>query len=140
MAHTIEDISLLPWQSTILTWAGGAILVLLLAMIVMMFLRSKKKDLKEKIHTVFCFIFLVFVIAVVIANVAAISFLVDVELGWKLSLVAGASVVLGAVSVVAMLIGAFAEMSMKIFWIWMFLAMLSFASVMNLVMMSLGGR
>jgi hypothetical protein len=136
--RTIEDVSLLPWQSTVLTWAGGAIVVLLLIMIVMMFLSSKKKDVKEKIHTIFCFIFLAFIIAVVLANTAAISFLVDVELGWKLSLVAGASVILGVVSIVAMLIGAFGQMSMKMFWLWMFLSMLSFASVINLVMISLG--
>lgn len=138
MTRTINDIFLLPWQSAVLTWAGGAIVALLLTMIVMMFLSSKKKDTKEKIYTIVCFIFLAFIIAVVLANAGAISFLVDVELGWKLSLVAGASVILGVVSIVAMLIGAFGKMPMKMFWLWRFLSILSFASVVNLVMISLG--
>lgn len=137
MAHFIDQVTLLPWQSTVLTWAGGATLVLLLILIIMLLIRSKKKDLAEKIHTIFCFIFLAFIITLVLLNLSAISFLVDVELGWKLSLLAGASVILGAVSIIAMLIGVFGKMSMKMFWLWMFLSMLSFAIVINLVMISL---
>lgn len=140
MVHSIDKVALLPWQSTVLTWAGGATFVLLLVLIIMLFIRSKRKDLAEKIHTFSCFIFLAFVIALVLSNVAAISFLVDVKLGWKRSLLAGASVILGVISIIAMLIGAFGKMSMKMFWLWMFLSMLSFALVINLVMISLGGQ
>lgn len=140
MTRNFKDFSLLPWQSTVLMWAGGTILVLLLIMIVMTFLRSKKKEPKEKLHTIFRCICLAFVIIVVIANAVGISFLVDAELGWKLSLLTGISVILGVISVVAMLIGAFSNMPTKIFWIWMFFAMLSFALVLNLVMLTLENK
>lgn len=139
MTSTINDISLLPWQSTVLIWAGGTIGVLLLTMIVMMFMNSRKKDVKKKTDTVLC-CFFAFIIAVILANTAAISFLVDVELGWKLSLVAGVSIIVCVISIVGMLLGMFGQMSTKMFWLWMFLSMISFASVINLVVISLGGQ
>lgn len=136
MSGAFDNVSLLPWQSTILTWVGGATFVLFFSMIPMLFLRSQKKRVENKIHTVFCFMFGSFLLALGISTVTAISFLVDVELGWKLSLLSGASVVFGAVSIIAMLYGSFTGMGMRNFFIWMFLSMLSFASVINLVMMS----
>lgn len=136
MSSAFDNVFLLPWQSTILTWVGGAAVVLFFSMMPMLFLRSKKKRVANKIHTVFFFMFGSFLLALGISTVTAISFLVDVELGWKLSLLAGASVVLGAVSITAMLYGSFTGMGMRNFFIWMFLSMLSVASVINLVMMS----
>lgn len=79
-------------------------------------------------------------IAVILSNVAAVSFLVDVELGWKLSFLAGASVLLGAISIVVMLIGAFTKMSLKTLFLWVLLATVSFASVITLVMKSIGNQ
>lgn len=140
MTRTINDISLLPWQSTILTWAGGATIVLLLVLIMMMFFRSKKRDVAEKIHTISFCILVIFIIVGMLSNIAAISFLIDVKLGWKLALLAAASMMLCIFSIVGMLLGAFGVTSSRIFWLWTSLFMLSFVSLMNLVMISLGGQ
>lgn len=134
--NAFDNVSLFPWQSTILTWVGWTTFALFFAMIPMLFLCSKKKRVERKIHTVFWCIFIAFLLALMTSIVTGISFLVDVELGWKLSLLAGASVILGVISIIAMLYGAFTVMTMRSFFIWMFLSMISFASIVNLVIMS----
>jgi hypothetical protein len=128
MNGTFDNVSLLPWQFTSLTWMAGFTLGLFLLAIVPWLVLSFSKRALDKIHSVLCLAFGAFLFSFVISITLAISFLVDVELGWKLSLLAGASVVLCATSVIAMLSGLL-KRGMKYFFIWAFLFMLSFASV-----------
>ncbi len=136
MSGAFDNVSLLPWQSTILAWVGGATFILFLSMIPMIFVRSKKKRIANKVHVTLCFTLGAFLLALGISAATAVSFLVDVELGWKLSLLATASIVLCAVSLIAMLYGPVTGMSMRILFIWMFLSVLSFGSMINLIIMS----
>lgn len=140
MDHSIEQVTLLPWQSTVLTWAGGATLALLLLALMMMLFFSSKKKHEEKLRTIVGFVFLAFIISAVLSSVAAISFLVDVELGWKLSLLAGVAVILNIISTVAMPIVVIFNKPTKFCYLWMILFVISFATVINLVIFSLGGK
>lgn len=141
-----NDISLLPWQSTILNWMGGATIVLFIILFLIMtiniFIYPKQKRLQNKIYSIFCFILLIFFLAFVISTAVAISFLVDVELGWKLSLLAGASVILCAISTIMALKGSFghawgSEMSSFWIYVWMILGVLSFVNIIALIAASL---
>lgn len=138
MVHSIDKVTLLPWQTTVLTWAGRVTLVLLLVLIVMTMFVSTKKDVGKRIQTIGRFIFSVFMISAVLSCATAISFLVDVKLRWKLSLLAGPSMILSLVSMVAMSIGGFICKSMKTVYLWAFLFGLSSVSAVYLVANSLG--
>ncbi len=137
MVHFIDDVTLLPWQSTILTWGSSVAFALFFAMMATMFFRSKKRPVQNKIPTVFYCVFIAFLLALGITLVAAISFLVDVELGWKLSLVAGIAVILMGMSIIAMIVGCFTNMSLSRFFMWMLFAAVSFGSIIGLVELSL---
>ncbi len=136
MKGSLDDISLMPWQSTIITWEGWITLILFLALIPMLFLRSSNKRAANKIHTLFGVIFGAFLLAMGISMATMVSFIVDIELGWKLSLLAFISVALGGTSLIAMLYGAITDMSMQRFLIWLFLSILSLALLINLLTMS----
>lgn len=137
MDHSIEQATLLPWHS-IITWAGGITLVLLLVLIVLPFFTSKKKDVEERIDNVARYIFLAFIISAMLSNITAFCFLVSACLGWKFSLSAGGAMILSAFSMVRMLIEVFHSTSMKILYLWTFWFVLSFASLIYLFVISLG--
>lgn len=140
MKSVLDNVSLLPWQSTILVWASvaaiGLFVAILLGMIAITILQNTNERLYEKFHTALCLILGALIINLGILVVMALSFLVEVELGWKLALLTAASAILYAVSTIMLLFGLCADMSMRSFWIWMLLAMFSFAFLMNLFIMS----
>lgn len=137
LIYSLSNISLLPWQLTIVIWTSAVALLLFLALIGMLFFRYKKKQSPNKIYTVSYLILFVFLLALGISTIAAISFLVDAAMGWGLSLLAGISVVALAVSIVKMLIALFGEMSLGKFFAWLGLSVISFSLILVLVATSL---
>jgi len=110
--------------------------ILFLSVIVVGLLRPNKKEAEEKWHSIFCWIGLMFVSAFTLFFAGAVSFVVDATLGWKLSFLAGASVILGAFSLVAGFIVSFKKVSIKHLFLWGFLGMASFVSFLTLSLSS----
>ena len=137
MDTSLNNIPLPPWQDMILTWMGGVTLVLLLALVLMLLVRFYKKRGKDKIHTAFCFVFCAFILSFLIYMTVGASFFVSIELGWKLSLLTGASVVLFAISNIALIRKIFgSHMKRRHLFIWIALLVLSSASLMTFVIIS----
>ena len=129
MNGILDNVSLLPWQVTIITGMAGLTFGLfLLVLVLTIFIRSFQERVQDKLHTIGCFMLGAFLLSFLILVAMAFSFLVDVELGWKLSLLAGSSVVLCATSVIAMIVGSL-NGSTRWFVTWAFLFAISFALI-----------
>lgn len=137
LIYSLNNISLLPWQSTILLWGCVLTGLLLLATIGMTFLHSKKKQTQDKIYTASYLLLSAFLLVLGISAFAAISLLVYGEIGWSFSLWAGISVIVLAVSIVKMLIGMFGELSLDKLFTWMVLSVASLALILFPVAASL---
>lgn len=123
---------LLPWESTVLKYGLVCLGILLLALIVLVLLWPEKKEAEKKWHSVYSCIGLIFVSSFTLFVALVLSFVVAATLGWGLALLAGISVVVGAISLVAGVIGAFIRVSTKYLLLWGFLGMASFVSVLTL--------
>jgi len=123
-------LKLLPWESTALRYGLIFVGIIFLALVVWVLLFPKKKEAEEKWHSVYCWIGLIFVSAFTLFAALTITFLVETTLGWWLALLAGVSVVLGAVSLIAGFIGAFIRAPAKYLILWGFLGVASFLSVL----------
>jgi hypothetical protein len=141
-----NDMHLLPWQLTTLNWMVGATIALFITLALIgtlqVFLSPKKKQLGNKIYNIFCFTLLVLFLAFGISTLMGISFFIDVKLGWKLSLLAGALVILCAVSLVMALRWSIrpmqrSKMSSSWIYVWIILGVISFISIICLIAASL---
>lgn len=137
LIYSLDNISLVPWQSTILIWGCVITVLLFLAMIAMIFLHSKKKQTQDKIYAVSYLLLSAFLLALGISAFIAISFLVYVEMGWVFSLLAGVSVIVLAVSIVKMMIGMLGELSLDKLFTWIVLGMASLSLIIVLAAASL---
>lgn len=140
MTHSV---STLPWQSTVLIWMGSACILLFLLSAVMAVLSNavKQKKRQDKFRIIGGLFLFMLAIALIVSGVVGVSFLVDNELGWRLSMLGGASMTLSFVSIIALLVEVVrAKNTAKLrltFWIWMVLFMISFATALGLVIDSL---
>ncbi len=125
-------LSLLPWESTTLKYGLVCLGILFLALIVLVLFWPEKKEAEKKWHSVYSCIGLIFVSAFTLFVALVLSFVVAATLGWGLALLAGISVVVGAISLVAGVIGAFIRVSARYLFLWGFLGMASFVSVLTL--------
>ncbi len=133
MDTSLNNLPLPLWQGTTLTWMAGFILFLLLSLIVMALLISFKRKGKNKIFTVLGFILGAFVLFCVIYIAMGVSFVVDIGLGWKLSLLAGTLVVLFAISSIAIIYNVVGcPMKKRHVFIWLTLFTISLASALIL--------
>lgn len=125
-------LSLLPRESSALKYGLIFLYILFLSLIVLVLLWPEKKETEEKWHSIYSWVGLVFVSAFTLIVALAFSFVVAPTLGWGLALLAGISLVLGVVSFLAGVIGAFIKVSTKYLFLWGCLGMGSLISVLIL--------
>jgi hypothetical protein len=130
MFQPFEDFLFPPWQSVVLTVGGVILAILFLAVFVMGTLWSQKKKAEDKWHSAYCWTLAAFLLVLTLVFAAALSFVVEAKLGWQLSLLAGASVVLGAVSLGAGFVMAFSKTSIKYIFLWGTIGLGSFLSIL----------
>ncbi len=132
MYNALENIALIPWQSTTIILTGGTTIILFLSALVLGILWScvhfAKNNVEEKIYAAGYYIFIAFLISLVISNIAVFSFLFNSEFGWKLTLLGCFS----AVSFISILPGIFGGMASRNFFIRIVLSILSFSSLIGL--------
>lgn len=92
--------------------------------------KSEKKEAEDKWHGAYCWTLAAFLLALTLVFAAALSFVVEAKLGWQLSLLAGASVVLGAISLGAGFVMAFSKTSIKYIFLWGTIGLGSFLSIL----------
>ncbi|MCB1073343.1 MAG: hypothetical protein KDK96_09630 [Chlamydiia bacterium] len=137
MLQPLKDSSFSHWQSVVLQSGVVVLAILFLAVIAMVLFRPQKKEVEDKWHSAFCLISLALMSAFTLLFTLTISFVIEVKLGWQLSLLAGASVVLGAISLSTGFVISFTKTSMKHTYLWGALGMTSVASILILSIQAL---
>ena len=130
MFQPFKDFVFSPWQSVVLTVGGFILASLFLAVIVTGMLLPQKKKEENKWHNAYCWILLAFISAFTFVFALTLSFVVEEKIGWQFSLLAGASVILGAISLGVGFVTAFTKTSIKYTFLWGAIGMASFASIL----------
>lgn len=130
MFQPFKDFLFSPWQSVVLTVGGFILAIFFLALIVMGMLWPKKKKEEDKWHNAYCWTFLAFISAFTLVFALTLSFVVEEKIGWQFSLLAGASVILGAISLEVGFVTAFTKTSIKYTFLWGAIGMASFVSIL----------
>ena len=137
MLQSLKNFSFSHWQLVVLKSGLAILAILFLAVIAMVLFRPQKKEVEDKWHSAFCLISLALMSAFTLLFTLTISFVIEVKLGWQLSLLAGASVVLGAISLSTGFVISFTKTSMKHTYLWGALGMTSVASILILSIQAL---
>lgn len=109
MVQAVDNVSLLLWQPTLLAWSVGGAVILLGILMVTLFVISKKNAVKKRTRSIFEGFKSIWILLAALSNVLAIFLLVDMGLGWKLSLLAGVVLILCTVFLIGMIERLFAR-------------------------------